>query len=81
MLTEAIETRGRTGHDGMLKLSVATGSPDTEVAVVVRIRLLAPTAEVDANGWPVGFFERVAGSMPDLERSPQGQFEVRSSLE
>lgn len=80
MLNEAIETRGHTGRDGMLKLSVSTGLPDADVAVVVRVTPLAPVNEVDANGWPIGFFERVAGSMPDLERPPQGKFEDRLPL-
>ena len=65
----------------MLTLSLATGSPDTDVAVVVQIRPLLPTAEVDAHGWPAGYFDRVVGSMPDLERAPQGQFEERLPLE
>lgn len=80
MLNEAIETRGHTGPDGELKLSLATGLPDADVAVVVRIVPLPPTGAVDGNGWPVGFFDRVVGSMPGLERSPQGQFEERLSL-
>lgn len=80
MLNEAIETRGHTGRDGMLKLSVSTGLPDADVAVVVRVTRLTPVNGVDGNGWPVGFFERVAGSMPDLERPPQGQFEERLLL-
>jgi hypothetical protein len=80
MLDKAIETRGHTGRDGMLKLSVSTGLPDADVTVVVRITPLAPVNGVDANGWPIGFFERIAGSMPDLERPCQGNFEERLPL-
>jgi len=40
---------------------------------------VAPDA-ADENGWPVGFFERVAGSMPDLRRGSQGKFEERLPL-
>ncbi len=30
------------------------------------------TAEVDKNGYPIGFFEETAGSLPDFpEREPQ----------
>ena len=37
---------------------------------------------VDANGWPIGFFEETAGSIPDFpEREPQGEYEVRLELE
>lgn len=36
-----------------------------------------PTA-VDANGWPLGFFDETFGSMPDFpEREPQGEYEIR----
>lgn len=35
-------------------------------------------AAVDANGWPLGFFEETFGSMPDFpEREAQGEYEVR----
>lgn len=81
MVTESIETRGHTTLDGMLNLSVKVGLADTEVAVVVQVRPIAPGGEVDGNGWPKGFFERVAGSMPDLQRPPQGEFEERPTLE
>ena len=36
---------------------------------------------VDANGWPIGYFEQVVGSMPEMERDPQGNFEIRLPLE
>jgi hypothetical protein len=81
MLNETIETRAHTTRDGMLNLSVNVGVADVDVAVTVHVRPVAKAAEVDANGWPLGFFERVAGSMPDLERAPQGEFEERLPLE
>jgi len=41
-----------------------------------------PEPERDANGWPVGFFEATAGSIPDFpEREPQGEYEKRLELE
>ena len=37
--------------------------------------------ETDANGWPIGFFERTFGSIPDLpERESQGDYETRLEL-
>lgn len=80
MFTETIEARGHTTRDGVLNLSVNVGVPDTDVAVVVQVKSLAKPGEVDANGWPVGYFDQVAGSMPELERAPQGQFEDRLPL-
>ena len=51
----------------------------------VRIKVEPPSRivdePVDANGWPIGFFERTAGQIPDLERPPQGEYEVREPLE
>ena len=35
-----------------------------------------------SQGWPAGFFEEVAGSLPDFpEIDPEGDFEVREPLE
>ena len=81
MLTETIETCGHTTPDGVLNLSLNVGVSNADVAVVVRVRSLPPTGEVDANGWPKDFFERVAGSVPELKRPPQGYFEERLPLE
>lgn len=81
MLNETIETRGHTTKDGTLNLSVKVGASDADVAVVVQVRALLPVEGLGANGWPIDFFDRVAGSMPDLERAPQGEFEDRLPLE
>jgi len=81
MLNETIETRGHTTKDGTLNLSVKVAAADADVAVIVQVRTLTPGDGVDANGWPIDFFERVAGSMPDLGRAPQGKFEERLAFE
>ena len=37
--------------------------------------------ERDENGWPVGFFEKIAGSWEgDLVRPPQGKLQERDPL-
>ena len=77
MLNEIIESRGHTTEDGTLNLTVNVGVADADVAVTVQVRPLNPVNELDANGWPLDFFERVAGSMPDLQRASQGEFEER----
>ncbi|HJP90810.1 MAG TPA: hypothetical protein VJ875_02575 [Pyrinomonadaceae bacterium] len=81
MLNESIETRGHTTEDGTLNLSVNVGLADADVLVTVQVRAVTVADEIDANGWPIGFFERVAGSMPNLRRAPQGEFEERLSFE
>ncbi|MBI3117563.1 MAG: hypothetical protein HYZ00_02690 [Candidatus Hydrogenedentes bacterium] len=81
MLIETIEARGRTTQDGILNLSVNVGIADSDVAVVVQVTPLTPSGDVDEHGWPKGFFEHVPGSMPELQRAPQGQFENRLPLQ
>jgi len=81
MLNETIETRGHTTREGVLNLSVNLGVPNADVAVVVQVRSLSAAGELDSNGWPKGFFELIAGSMPELRRAPQGRIEERLPLE
>jgi hypothetical protein len=76
-----IETRGHTTPDGVLNLSVNVGLSDADVSVVMRVKPVKSAIDVDENGWPVGYFEQIAGSMPDLERGSQGEFEERLPLE
>ena len=71
MWNETIETRGRTTKDGTLSLTVKVGAADADVEITVQVRGITPWDRVDANGWPVDFFERVAGSMPSLQRAPR----------
>jgi len=80
MLNETIEARAHTTPDGKLHLSLDVGVSNADVDVTVQVRPAPPTGEVDANGWPKGFFDRVAGSMPELERAPQGEYEERLPL-
>lgn len=81
MKAETIETSGRTDREGMLNLSVKVGLSNALVAVEVRVRPLPSGGEVDGNGWPKGFFDQVSGSMPELLRAPQGDFETRQAFE
>lgn len=81
MLTETIETRGHTTPDGVLNLSLNVGVSNADVSVVVNVKPLRPAGDVDANGWPKNYFEQIAGSMPNLQRAPQGAFEKRLSFE
>ena len=79
MASKTVEARAHTTKDGKLNLSVDVHVADADVDVVVTVTPVA-TNTVDENGWPVGFFERVAGSVPDLRRGSQGEFEERSPL-
>ena len=81
MPSKTIETRAHTTKDGRLNLSVDVEVPDVDVAVVMTVTPVPAGSRVDENGWPEGFFDRVAGSMPELRRGPQGEFEERLPLE
>ena len=80
MASKTVETRAHTTKDGRLNLSVDVDVPDADVAVVVTVTPVTAGSPVDENGWPEGFFDRVAGSMPDLRRGSQGQYEERLPL-
>jgi hypothetical protein len=80
MQSDVIETLAHTTPDGKLNLSLDVGVADADVTVTVRVTP-KPSADADANGWPKGFFEQVAGSMPDIEGAPQDEFEERLPLE
>jgi hypothetical protein len=77
----AIHTRGHTTPEGVLHLSIPVGYSDAEVSVILQVKPVPPATEVDENGWPLGFFDEIAGSMPDLVRPPQGEFENRLPFE
>ena len=64
----SLKLRSRVGADGVFNLKVPVGVTNAEVEVVVVFQLVehaqAPkTAE--ERGWPAGFFEQTAGSIPD----------------
>jgi hypothetical protein len=81
MSSKTVETRARTTKDGRLNLSVKVDVADADVDVVLTVTPVTTKAPVDENGWPVGFFDRVAGSMPELRRGSQREFEERLPLE
>ena len=76
-----ITASGHTNANGVLHLSLNVGVADADVAIAVQVKPRPAANETDPNGWPLGFFDRVAGSMPDLVRAPQGTFEDRAALD
>ncbi len=81
MPSKTIETRAHTTKDGRLNLSVDVDVADADVAVLVTVTPVTAEPDVDENGWPQGFFDRVAGSMPEIRRGLQGGYEDRHPLE
>ncbi|TVR25052.1 MAG: hypothetical protein EA396_00280 [Anaerolineaceae bacterium] len=79
---ETMKVKARIGEDGILKLEVPTGLSAREVEVVLVLQETVPQG-VDANGWPVGFFDRTYGALADdpIERPPQLPLEERDPIE
>ncbi len=81
---ESIKLRSHVGPDGILKLEVPVGVVNTDLDVVVSVesvgnRQAAKTPE--ELGWPPGFFEDMAGSIPDFpDIGSEGDFEARTHL-
>jgi hypothetical protein len=77
-----IKLRSHVGSDGILKLQIPVGVQDTEIEVIVIVESrLVRVAETNYQAWRPGFFEETFGSIPDLERFPQGALPEREPLE
>lgn len=79
---EMMKVRAHIGEDGILKLQVPTGLSAREVEVVLVLHT-TERPPVDANGWPLGFFDRTYGALADdpIERAPQLPLEERDFIE
>ncbi|MBK9710361.1 MAG: hypothetical protein IPO81_03360 [Kouleothrix sp.] len=65
----SLKLRSHVGADGVLNLRVPVGVTDTEVEVIVVFQMVeqVQTSKTPEElGWPPGFFERTAGSIPDF---------------
>lgn len=80
---QSIKLRSHVGSDGILQLQVPVGHADKEIEVIVIYQAVeADSAKTPEElGWLPGVLERTAGSIPDLERPPQEEFQERESLE
>ena len=81
---ETVKLRSHVGSDGMLKLEIPVNVRDADLDVVVKIEIAAsglPAKTPEELGWPPGFFEATAGSIPDFPNiESEGDFEVRKPL-
>jgi len=83
---QSLTLRSRTGKDGILKLEMPIGMPNTDFEVILVVNPLKKGHKAKATShkgdWPEGFFEKTFGSMPNFPmREPQGEYEVRNELE
>lgn len=70
----SIKLKSYVPKNGDLTIKVPPELRDKEVEITI-------TLSPEDLGWPPGFFEATAGSIPDLERMPQGSPEKREPIE
>ncbi len=77
-----VKRRVKIGSDGMLHFEMPAGSANTELEIVLTWDK-ARAADVDENGWPIGFFDRTYGALADdpLEEVTQLPPEQREDVE
>ena len=76
-MTKTIPASGHVGKDGTLDLKIQTGLGESDVDVMVTIRLRDKVGK-----WPEGFIEEAYGCLADdpIQRPPQLPFEAREAL-
>jgi hypothetical protein len=82
----SLHVRVHVDKEGQVTFRMPPELADQDVDLVVVFEALKPTeASVftpTSRGWPAGFFEEGAGSIPEFpEIEPEGDFEVREPLE
>jgi hypothetical protein len=79
---ETVKLVAQVDAEGTLHVAVPHHFANRQVEVVLVLQTVNDTAR-DANGWPIGFFERTYGALADdpLERPEQLPLEVRDEIE
>ncbi|MDJ0531682.1 MAG: hypothetical protein QNJ70_04155 [Xenococcaceae cyanobacterium MO_207.B15] len=67
---QPITLKSHIGSDGILQLQLPYELKNQDVMVIIRPQ---------KTEW-LSILQNTAGSIPDLERAPQGEYEVRESL-
>jgi hypothetical protein len=70
---ETVKVTTKVSEDGKLTLTVPEAFKGMEVNVTLEIEKKKPDVPRDKNGWPIGFWEELYGSIsdPKFERPPQ----------
>ena len=56
-------------------------SPELPVGARAEVIIILETPSTTPLGWPTGFFERFAGSLPDFpDIDSEGNYEIRAEL-
>jgi hypothetical protein len=78
-MMRTLQVRVHVDKDGQATFKMPQECADQDVDLVV---VFEPVTSAEGLGWPPGFFEQIAGSIPDFpEIESEGDFEVRAPLE
>ena len=84
----SIQTRAHVGSDGRLDVELPVEYREKSVDVLIVVEPVDAAVsdrqeERDANGWRIGFLDRMYGIQADdpIERLPQGTPEVREAID
>lgn len=82
---ETIKLKTHINADGILTIEVPSQFKDKETEIVVVLSEISATVQpqLDAMGYPIGYFEATFGICADnpIERGEQGIFEIREGFE
>lgn len=78
---ETIKLTAHVGDDGTIAIEVPKQLRNQDVEIVMVLHPITQP-EVDALGWPIGYFEQTYGSLAHdpIERGDQGEYEVRDEI-
>lgn len=79
---ETIKLEAHVTDDGLLKLELPTGMANRKLEVLIVMHPV-DEPEVDAMGWPIGFFDRTYGALADdpIQRPENWPLDVRDDIE
>jgi hypothetical protein len=78
-MMRTLQVRVHVDKEGQATFRMPRECADQDVELVV---VFEPVKSAEGLGWPPGFFEETAGSLPDFpEIEPEGDFEVRDPLQ
>lgn len=82
---QTITLKARADRDGVIRLEVPTDlmGKEVEIVLVMQPVIEIPGKDVDAMGYPIGYFEETYGSLADdpIERNQPPYPDVRDELE
>ena len=76
---ETVHLRAHTTSQGRLVLDLPTSLQDVDVDVTVTVQSPVEVPR-DSLGWPIGFWQNFAGSMPDLPETLDSDAEDVESI-